>query len=304
MDGLTANGANRRTTGAPATTRSHAPDACSSAGKDATGDGPSLRSTACSTRSHEMTWARRAASLFRHLFRKEKVEAELDSELHAYLSMLVDRYAAQGLSPQAAQRAAQMEFEGVEQVKERVRDARSGSAIETGMQDLRYAWRVLRRNPAFTVIAALTLALGIGVNTAIFSVVYAELLRPLPYDRPDQLALIWVNFQKMGAPRGPASGPLYGEVRQRNRVFEDVGGVWVGNGTFFGDNPEQVKVGFVTANFLSLLGVHRARGRVSAPDDDLAAQPTFVLSQAFGKGRSADDPNMVGKGVPFRGQTA
>jgi predicted permease len=251
-----------------------------------------------------MTWVRRAASLFRHLFRKKKVEAELHSELQAYLAMLVDRYAAQGLSLQAAQRAALMEFEGVEQVKDRVRDARSGSAIETGMQDLRYAWRVLRRNPAFTVVAALTLALGIGVNTAIFSVVYAELLRALPYDHPDQLALIWVNFQKMGAPRGPASGPLFGEVRRRNQLFQDVGGIWVGNGTFLGDNPEQVKAGFVTANFLSLLGVRPALGRVFAPDDDLAGQTTVVLSHTFWKRRFAGDPNIVGKGVPFQGQTA
>jgi putative ABC transport system permease protein len=251
-----------------------------------------------------MTWTRRTASLFRHLFRKEKVEAELESELHSYLAMLVDRYVAKGFSPHAAQRAAQMEFEGVEQVKDRVREVRSGCAIETGFQNLRHAWRVLRRNPAFTVIAVLTLALGIGVNTAIFSVVYAELLRPLPYDRPDQLAIVWANFQKMGAPRGPASGPLFSETRKRSRLFQDVGGIWVSNGTFLGDNPEQVKVGFVTANFLSLLGVRPALGRVFFPDDELAAKTTVVLSYGFWKRRFAGDPDIVGKGVPFQGQTA
>src|SRR5260370_16956801 len=124
------------------------------------------------------------------------------------------------------------------------------------MQVLRYAWRVLRRNPAVTVIAALTLALGIGVNTAIFSVVYAELLRPLPYDHPDQLALIWVNFQKMGAPRGPASGPLFGEVRQRNRLFQDVGGIWAANGTFLGHNPAPLTAPFPTPTFPSPPPLH------------------------------------------------
>ncbi|SPE33824.1 hypothetical protein SBA6_300033 [Candidatus Sulfopaludibacter sp. SbA6] len=246
--------------------------------------------------------------LFRHLFRKEQVEAELDREIEAYRAMLVDRYLAEGLSPQAARRAAQLEFEGVEQVKGRVRDARAGCVIDTGLETVRYAWRVLRRHPAFTAIAALTLALGIGINTAIFSVVYAELLRPLPYDHPGRLALIWVNFQKMGAPRGPASGPLLREVRQRNRMFQDIGGIWVGNGTFLGANPEQapeqVKLGLVTSNFLALLGVRPVLGRVFTPQDELGDQTSVVLSHAFWKRRFGGDPGIVGKGVPMQGQIA
>jgi len=259
-----------------------------------------------------MNWIHRRASLvrhlFRHLFRKRQVEADLDREIDAYRAMLVDRYLAEGLSPQAAGRAAQLEFEGVEQVKGRVREARVGSAIDGAIETVRYAWRVLRRHRAFTAIAALTLALGIGVNTAIFSVVYAELLRPLPYDHPDRLALIFVNFQKMGAPRGPASGPMMREIRQRNRMFEDVGGIWVSNGTFLGGSPEQapeqVKLGLVTTNFLALLGVRPALGRVFAPEEQFGNQSAVVLSYSFWKRRFGGDPGIVGRAVPVQGGTA
>jgi predicted permease len=251
-----------------------------------------------------MTWIHRGRSLFRHLFRRDRVEAQLDAELRACLEMLADRYVAAGLTPAEARHAAQLEFEGVEQVKEQVRDARVGAGIDVVMQDVRYAWRTLRRNPAFTTIAVLTLALGIGVNTAIFSVVYAELLRPLPYHRPGELATIWADFEKSGARHAPSSGPLLREVQQRNRSFSEVGGIWVGNGTFLGENPEQVKVGSVTTNFLSLLGVRPALGRVFSPDEEYGGRAAVVLSYGFWKRRFGGDPEIVGKGVPFGSRSA
>src|ERR1700733_11794375 len=111
--------------------------------------------------------------------------------------------------------------------------------MQTFLQDLRYSLRMLRKSPGFTFIAVLTLALGIGVNTAIFSVVYAVLLRPLPYQHPEQLGLIWSKYQKLAVPRGPASGPLLREIQQRSRLLQDVAAIWTGNGTFTGDaNPE------------------------------------------------------------------
>src|SRR5574340_1215542 len=201
-----------------------------------------------------MLWWSRACTFLRVFFLRQKVEEELDAELQACLAILVDRHRERGLPPEEALRAARLEFGGIEHVKEQVREVRVGTTLESMLQDLRYSWRALEKSPSFTAVAILTLALGIGVNTAIFSVVYAVLLRPLPYDHPQQLALIWSKFKKQAALRAPASGPLLNEIRHRNRLLQDVAGIWVGNGTFTGDaNPQQVKVGFVTSNFPTVL---------------------------------------------------
>src|SRR5262249_52809542 len=153
----------------------------------------------------------------------------------------VDRLVARGMSPEEARRAARMDFEGLEQVKESVRDSLIGSTLRAFLQDARYAWRGLRSHPSFTAVALITLALGIGVNTAIFSVFYGVLLRPLPYDRPEQLALIWASIRSAGHARAPVSGAILGEVERRNRSLSGVAGIWTITRTFTGDDPEQVK---------------------------------------------------------------
>ncbi len=250
-----------------------------------------------------LLWSR-AATLLRVIFRKRQVEAELDAELKAYRAMLTDRYILRGLSIEEAQRAALLEFEGLEQVKEQVREVRMGSKIESSVEDIRYAWRALRKSPGFTAIAVVTLALGIGVNAAIFSVVHAVLLRPLPYDRPEQLAFIWSSF-KSAATRAPTSGPALAEIQHRNRLFQKVEAIWVGNGTFTGEaNPEQVKVAFVTPGFLGMLGVRPALGRVFLPDEQFDNRGAVVLTYGLWQRRFAGDPNIIGKGVPFLGDNA
>src|SRR5205807_2349604 len=119
--------------------------------------------------------------------------------LDSSLEMMVTRLIQQGVSAEEARRRARLELEGAESVKERVRDQMTGAALDTWFQDVRYAWRGFWTRPTFTAIAVLTLALGIGVNTAIFSVVYAVLLKPLPYDRPEQLAMIWSDLETIAA---------------------------------------------------------------------------------------------------------
>ena len=198
---------------------------------------------------------RRLTHLCEYFFRRRRLEDDLDEELRTSFEMLVDRFTARGMSPAEARRAARLEFEGLEQVKENVRDGLVGSSIAALLQDTRYAWRGLSRRPSFTLIALVTLALGIGVNTAVFSVFYGVLLHPLPYNHPERLALIWSSFRTAGHARAPVSGTILGEIERRNRALAGVAGIWTITRTFTGDNPEQVKCARVTVNFFELFSV-------------------------------------------------
>lgn len=253
-----------------------------------------------------MLWFNRARTFMQVLFRRRRVEEDLTRELDAFEAMLVDRYLEQGLSPDEARRQARLDLEGLEQVKEQVRDVRMATTLESILQDLRFASRTLFRSPGFTVVAILTLALGIGVNTAIFSVVYAVLLRPLPYEHPQQLALIWSKLEKTALSRAPASGPIWSEILRRNNLLADVAGIWIGNGTFTGNaNPEQVKLAFVTPNFPALLGVRPELGRVFIPaEESFNGRWAIMLSHGVWQRRYGGDPAIIGKGVSINGDSA
>jgi predicted permease len=165
------------------------------------------------------------------------------------------------------------------------------------LQNLRFGMRLLRKSPAFTVPAVLTLALGIGANTAIFSVVNAVLLKPLPYPDANHLAIVWSGLGD--APRAPASAFELAQIRQRSHLFDQVAGIWVTNGALTGDGePEQVKAGHVTANFLSLLSRRPALGRLFSVEDESAnTQSAVILSNGLWARRFGSDPEIVGKAV-------
>ena len=127
-------------------------------------------------------------SFLRNLFLSRRVEVDLDEEVHSHLEMLIEENIRAGMSPKEAQRAGRIELGGIEQVKEQVREERSGNWFHCVISGCRYGVRQLRKNPGFTIVAVLTVALGIGASTAIFSVVYGVLLRPLPYPDSNRIS--------------------------------------------------------------------------------------------------------------------
>src|SRR5262249_58823364 len=153
----------------------------------------------------------------RALFRRKAVEQELDDELRFHLEKQVDKHMAAGLSPAEAARRARLELGGVAQIKEECRDARGVTMVEEVVQDLRYGLRQLRKNPGFTSVALLTLALGIGVNSALFSVVNGVLLSPLPYRQPEQLVTLHTSTPNFEI--GSISVPDFPDWRDDNQTF-------------------------------------------------------------------------------------
>jgi predicted permease len=240
------------------------------------------------------------------IVRRGKWEAELKEELRDHFERQVAANIAAGMSPQEARRQATLQFGASDGVKAECREQRRGFWLEALWADTRYALRMLRKNPGFAAIAILTLALGIGANTAIFSVLDGVILKPLPYPQADRLALIWTELKDAGQTRAPFSGPDMMDVKRRDRLFQDVGGTWVGSAALTGTaEPEQVKVGFVTYNFLSILGAHPALGRMFLPQDDVkGAAPTIILTDGLWHRRFGADPQIVGRSIKVDGEAA
>ena len=185
----------------------------------------------------------------------------------------------------------------IKERKQAVRHSRSGSGIETFCQDLRFGLRQLRKGPLFAFIAILTLGIGIGANTAIFSFVNSVLLRPLPYPHPERLTMIYSTLGNSS--RAPASMFELYQMRQRTREFDQIAGIWVTNRALPGrGDAEQGKAGVVTSNFLPLFS-RPALGRFFGPEDDLENAPaTIVLSYELWVRRFSRDPNIIGTSIP------
>ncbi|MGA2594602.1 MAG: ABC transporter permease [Bryobacteraceae bacterium] len=249
----------------------------------------------------------RLASLRRNLFMRPRVERDLDDELHAYLDQLTEEKRAAGMGAAEARRASRIELGGLEQVKEEVRQVRTGQMLEEFLQDLRYGMRMLRKNPAFTVVALLALALGIGANTAMFSVAYGILLRPLPYANADRVAVVFMRY----FPRDFAFGTMcmrdYLMWKENNRAFEDPS-LFTSRRMDIGGKegvPEQVQGASVTAGFFSTLEVRPLIGRTFAAGED---QPTtgslVVIGESIWRRRFAASTGVLGQSILVNGAPA
>jgi putative ABC transport system permease protein len=242
---------------------------------------------------------RKILTAVRNLFRRCRFESDLDAEVRTYESLLQDEKVREGMAPHAARRAARIEMGGPEQVKEEVRATRAGFWFETLWQDIRFALRMLRKNPGFTAIAVLTLALGIGANTAIFSVVYAVLLKPLPYRDSGQLVSVFDAKLSEGIPRNGFSYNNFKEIHDQNQVFSELAGIQNHDLTLTGrGEPSVVHTVVVTPEILSLFAVNPIAGRTfHAEDGNPGAAPVVVLSENLWRGQFAADPNIVGSTV-------
>ncbi|MGC9952099.1 MAG: ABC transporter permease [Bryobacteraceae bacterium] len=234
------------------------------------------------------------AAFFRNLLRKKHTEQELDDELRAYLELTTAENMRRGMSPEGALQKARRDLGGMEQVKESVRDVRVGVSLEILMQDIRYALRSLRKNSGFTTVAILTLALGIGANTTIFSVVNGVLLKPLPYPNPDRLVTLWETHPTWGPFLTVAPANFY-DWRQQSTSFSRMAAldpypdfILTGRG-----EPRRLAGAAVTADFFPLLGVHMALGRGFRATEDHAVVLSYSIWERYFGARTA----IAGTGV-------
>ena len=239
----------------------------------------------------------------RALFRKAELERELDDELRFHLEKEIEQNVARGMNAEEARLAALRSFGGVEQVKEDSRDVRGVRVVEEFLQDLRYSLRVLLRKPGFTLAVIITLALGIGANTAIFSVVNAVLLRELPFENPD--AVMWVWSTRTDRDKAPFTLPDFIDYRDQNQTLDEIAAFCnVGLNLSGSEKTERLQAMRVSANLFELLGVNASVGRLFVPeDDDPARKPVAVLSFESWQKRFGADPQVVGKELNLNGES-
>src|SRR5690242_7866335 len=235
----------------------------------------------------------------RSLFRRNRVEAELDDELRFHFEQQVETNIRSGMTGEEARRQARLSVGGIDQVKEECREERGVQHMENLLQDLRYGWRMLVKKPAFTIVAVLTLALGVGANTAIFSIVNAVLLRSLPYRDPDRLVRIFFNEPGSGLRDVRFSKPELDDLQTRAGVFEDVSPIFEGSEDLTGvQQPERVEGVNGSFSYFSMLGVIPQIGRLYGPQDfapGFAAEA--VISDGLWRRAYGADPNVLGRTI-------
>jgi len=243
-------------------------------------------------------WLLRLFGLFRH----QQRESEFAEELASHLQMHIDDNLRAGMSPEEARRRALVKLGGVTQTQELYREQRGLPMLETLIQDLRFGLRMLHKNPGFSLVAILTLALGIGANTAIFSVVNAVLLKPLPYPEPGQLAQL--RLEGAGKPDTVVGSPAFVQVKAQSQLLARIAAYSGGDMTLTGaGSAEGVVAGAVTADFFPLLGVVPTLGRNFTQEEDAPNGPkAVILGHGLWQSRFGGDPNLLGRTITLNEQ--
>jgi len=244
----------------------------------------------------------RLRALWNNVFRRKLLDRDLDEELQAYLELVSAEKMREGVSPEEAYRDARRDTGGVEHVIQSVRDVRAGVWLDRLVQDLRYGIRTLAKNPAFSLIAMATLALGIGANTAMFSLLDQVVLRLLPVSHPEQLVIVRETGNHYGNSYGPntISWPMFEDLRDNNQVFSGMFCRFPATVTISGgDRAAQIPAELVSGSYFPILGVGAALGRTIAPDDDAVpdSRPVVVLSYSFWRSYFDGDRSIVGRTI-------
>ncbi|MCI0662938.1 MAG: ABC transporter permease [Acidobacteria bacterium] len=246
-------------------------------------------------------WVQNFIKRVKRLWRSEAINREIGDELQFHIDMHVEENIRRGMSPDEARKDVERRFGNRTRIYERGYDVRGGRLVETFWQDICYGARMLVKNPFFTLIAVLTLALGIGGNTAIFSVVNAVLLRPLPYVEPDRLVIVWGYHPEIG--REEASLPDFADWREQSRSFELMAAAAVRSYSFTGkEEPERLIGAAVTADFFAALRTQPVLGRSFLPEEDRSGAPRVaVLSHGLWQRRFGSKTDVIGRSITLNG---
>jgi len=249
-------------------------------------------------------WLRGLVPGLRTLFRLRQAENELDEEITYHLDRQVDEDIRRGLTPAEARYAALRSIGNVERIKEECRDMRKTNFVVDLIQDVRYSFRSLRKSPRFTIVAVLTVVLGVGANATIFSVLNPLLFKPLPYPEPDRIVNLYRTSQSSQS--WGHSVPNYFTHRERNTVFEELAAVtWEDVSLAEAGEPAEGLFGMrATASFFSMLGVKPALGRVFAESEDQAGtEPVVILSYTLWRNRFGGDASILGRRLRLDGRS-
>ncbi|HKE58033.1 MAG TPA: ABC transporter permease, partial [Pyrinomonadaceae bacterium] len=248
-----------------------------------------------------MEWTNILVARVRALVRRDSVLEDIDEELRSHVEMETEANREHGMTLEEARRSATESFGNVNSIRDLAYEVRGGGLLETLWQDLRYSGRLLFKHPGFTLVALLTLTLGIGANTAIFSIVNAVLLRPFPYQAPERLVIVGE-----GGPGGTVSYPNFADWRDDRTLFEAASAVRPNESFNFAGagEPERLQGRLVSQGFLTLLGVKPILGRdFLAEDDRPGATPAVILSYGFWNRRFGNDQNIIGKQITLNNQS-